>query len=256
MRILVANDDGILAPGLKLLAEALATIGEVTVVAPERERSAVSHAISLIDPLRAWPVPFAGVAAAYAISGTPADCVLIGARELMPEPPDVVVSGINRGANLGEDIWYSGTVAAAKEGALLGFPALAFSVCCGADEPRFEAAAEYALRLVPPAVERLPAGTLLNVNTPNLPPEQIAGVEVCRQGRRGYYTLFDKRQDPRGRDYYWIGTGDPVDEPVAGTDLAAIAAGRVAVTPVRLELTDDSLLAPLTAWIGNGRPAT
>ena len=247
VRILIANDDGIHAPGLLALVAALADVGDVTVVAPERERSAVSHAISLREPLRAWPMACGG-ATAWATNGTPADCVLLGARELLAEPPDVVVAGINRGANLGEDIWYSGTVAAAKEGALLGYPAVAFSVCCHDQPPLWQAAADYARRLVP-VVAGLPAGTLLNVNVPNLPPEQVAGAVACRQGVRGYYTLIDRRVDPRGAVYYWIGTGEPLDEPLDGSDLAAIAAGCIAVTPVQLDLTDHAAVSALGEWL-------
>lgn len=248
MRILVTNDDGIHAPGLLALVRALRDLGEITVVAPERERSAVSHAISLLDPLRAWPVSYEG-ATAWAVNGMPADCVLIGSRELMDDPPDVVAAGINRGANLGEDIWYSGTVSAAMEGAILGLPAVAFSVCCGDQPPDFRAAALCAARLVSEAPRRLPPDTLLNVNVPNLAPERVAGIRLSRQGRRRYQTAFHRRTDPRGGVYYWIGTGEPLDEPLPGTDLAAIQADCIAVTPVRLDLTADESLAPLAPWI-------
>ncbi|NUQ01106.1 MAG: 5'/3'-nucleotidase SurE [Armatimonadetes bacterium] len=247
MRILVTNDDGIHAAGLVALVRALRDVGEVTVVAPERERSAVSHAISLHDPLRAWPVSFEG-APAWAVNGMPADCVLLGSRELMEAPPDVVVSGINRGANLGEDVWYSGTVSAAMEGTILGFPAVAFSVCCGREAPDFRAAAIAATQLVPLAAEHLPDDTLLNVNVPNLAPERIEGAELCHQGRRRYQTTFDKRIDPRGGIYYWIGTGDPQDEPLPGTDVGAVAARRIAITPIRLDLTAVDSLEALADW--------
>ncbi|MCC7495017.1 MAG: 5'/3'-nucleotidase SurE [Fimbriimonadaceae bacterium] len=247
MRILVSNDDGIHAPGLAALVEALQGLGELWVVAPERERSAASHAISLRDPLRAWEVPYPG-ARAWATTGTPADCVLIGARELLPALPEVVVSGINRGANLGEDVWYSGTVAAAKEGTMWGLPAVALSVCCGFDAPDYRAAAAFARRLLPLAAEHLARDVLLNVNVPNLPPDQIRGAQVCHQGRRRYQTSFDKRTDPRGGVYYWIGTGEPLDEPDPGSDVSAVAAGQIAVTPVRLDLTADDA-GGIATWL-------
>lgn len=250
MRILVSNDDGIHAPGLLALVRALRDVGEVTVVAPERERSAVSHAISLHDPLRAYEVAYEGGLPAWAVNGMPADAVLLGARELMPEPPDVVVAGINRGANLGEDVWYSGTVSAAMEGTILGFPAVAFSVCCYDQPPDYRAAALAASQIVGQAADKLPDDVLLNVNVPNVSPQKIAGLEVCRQGRRRYQTTFDTRRDPRGGVYYWIGTGDPQDAPKPGTDIGAVAANRIAVTPIRLDLTAVDCFAPLQDWLG------
>lgn len=224
-------------------------MAELTIVAPERERSAVSHAISLHDPLRAWQVGYEGGLTAWAVNGMPADCVLLGAKELMPEPPDLVVAGINRGANLGEDVWYSGTVSAAMEGSILGVPSVALSVCCGGAAPDFRGAALFAARLAPLAAARLSPDTVLNVNVPNLPPEQLRGAEVCRQGRRRYQTMFDKRTDPRGGVYYWIGTGDPQDTPLPGTDLGAVAAHRISICPIRLDLTDTAAADGLQTWL-------
>lgn len=218
-------------------------------VAPERERSAVSHAISLHEPLRAWPVEFNGGLVAWAVNGMPADCVLLGATELLPEPPDLVVAGINHGANLGEDVWYSGTVSAAMEGSILGYPSLALSVCCGADPPDFRAAAAFAARLAPHAAAHLAPETLLNINVPNLPPEAIRGTALCHQGRRRYQTAYERRTDPRGQTYYWLGTSDPQDEPAPGTDLAAIAAGQISICPTRLNLTDTAALSRLADWL-------
>lgn len=253
MRILVTNDDGIDAPGLRVLAAALRPLGEVVVVAPERERSAVSHAITMYDPLRAWRADFDGCIA-WAVSGMPADCVLLAVRELLAAPPDVVASGINRGANLGEDVWYSGTVSAAMEGAVVGVPSIAVSTAAmgPTDHWDYRAAAEWAQRLVPLAAERLAPGTILNVNVPNLPPEQIAGARLCRQGRRAYGGAYDKRQDPRGGTYYWLGSDLPRDEPADGTDVTALYARQVAITPVSLDLTDYRALGELAAWIPTG----
>ena len=221
----------------------------MTIVAPERERSAVSHAISLHDPLRAWQVEYEGGLTAWAVNGMPADCVLLGAKELMPEPPDLVVAGINRGANLGEDVWYSGTVSAAMEGSILGFPSVALSVCCYDQPADFRSAALFATRVAPLAAERLSPETVLNVNVPNCAPEQLQGVAITRQGRRNYQTDFDQRTDPRGGVYYWIGTGDPQDQPVEGTDLGAIANQVISVCPVRLDLTDTAAVDGLRDWL-------
>jgi len=251
VRILVTNDDGIEAPGLRALVAALRELGQVTVVAPDRERSAVSHAITMYDPLRAVPCEVDGVPA-WAVSGMPADCVLLGVRELMAEPPDLVASGINRGANLGEDVWYSGTVSAAMEGAILGVPSVAFSVANmdGASEYDYRAAALWAARIVPLAAERLPAEVILNVNVPNLPPEQVTECAVCRQGRRRYQSTFDKRLDPRGGTYYWLGGEMPLDPHEPGTDVTALREGRVAVVPVSLDLTAEAAVAEFAEWLG------
>ncbi len=253
MRILVTNDDGIDAPGLRAMAAALRELGEVTVVAPDRERSAVSHAITMADPLRAVPCEVDGLPG-WAVSGMPADCVLLGVRELMDEPPDIVASGINRGANLGEDVWYSGTVSAAMEGAILGVPSVAFSVANmnGAADFDYRAAAQWAARLLPLAAANLPAQVILNVNVPNLPPEQVTGCQLCRQGRRRYQTTFDKRRDPRGGTYYWLGAELPLDEREPGTDVTAVRDGRVAVVPVGLDLTSVESLQPFAGWLPTG----
>ncbi|MBI5831670.1 MAG: 5'/3'-nucleotidase SurE [Armatimonadetes bacterium] len=251
MRILVTNDDGIEAPGLRALVAALRDIGQVTVVAPDRERSAVSHAITMADPLRAVPCDVDGLPG-WAVSGMPADCVLLGVRELMDEPPDLVASGINRGANLGEDVWYSGTVSAAMEGAILGVPSVAFSVAnmTGAPEFDYRAAAAWAARLVPLAAAHLPAEVILNVNVPNLPPEQVTACELCRQGRRRYQTTFDKRLDPRGGIYYWLGAELPLDPRDPGTDVTAVREGKVGIVPVSLDLTSQPSLDSFANWLG------
>ncbi|HAZ64435.1 MAG TPA: 5'/3'-nucleotidase SurE [Armatimonadetes bacterium] len=252
LRILVSNDDGIDAPGLRALVRALCEVGEVAVVAPDRERSAVSHAITMTDPLRAVPREIEGCRG-WAVSGMPADCVLLGARELLPAPPDIVASGINRGANLGEDVWYSGTVSAAVQGGLLGVPSVAFSVANLDFEPiDYRAAAAWAQRLVPVAARYLSADVVLNINVPNRPPEEVTELQVCRQGRREYRTTFERRTDPRGGAYYWLGADLPLDPAIPGGDVTALRAGKVTVVPVRLDLTATAALEPLRGWLEEG----
>ncbi len=237
MRILVTNDDGIAAPGLRALAEALAPLGEVVVCAPEREQSCAGHAITLHKPLRLKPTELDGLAVeAYACSGTPADCVALG-RYGEPRPPDLVVSGINAGANLGEEVYYSGTVAAAMEACLQGLRALAVSVTAYHDCD-FSAAADFVRRFAPLYAEAAaPEGVLLNVNVPSLSPAQIVGVQTTRLGRRAYSNVLERRQDPRGRPYFWYhGEATELDS-ADGTDIAAIQAQMISVTPVRFDVT-------------------
>jgi len=246
-KILVTNDDGIQAPGLRALAEALQAVGEVTVVAPEHEQSAVGHAITLHQPLRVRLLDAAG-GGWWAVQGTPADCVGLGIRKLIEDGPDLVVAGINRGANLGEDVLYSGTVSAATEAVILGVPAFAVSnVSFTSDD--YRAAAAFATDLAGRLLRHpLPPPTFLNVNVPDLPPERIAGVRVTRQGWRVYRSTYIERVDPRGRPYYWLGAERPEDEPVPGTDIAAIQAGYIAVTPQQPDLTAHERLAELAGW--------
>lgn len=246
-RILVTNDDGIQAPGLQALVQALRTVGEVTVVAPEHEQSAVGHAITMHKPLRARLLDSAE-GPWWAVNGTPADCVGLGIRKLIEGGPDLVVAGINRGANLGEDVLYSGTVSAATEAVILGVPAFAVSnVSFTSDD--YRAAAAFAVDLAVRLLRHpLPLPTFLNVNVPDLPPERIAGVRVTRQGWRVYRSTYVERVDPRGRPYYWLGAERPEDEPVPGTDIAAIQAGYIAVTPQHPDLTAHERLAELASW--------
>jgi 5'-nucleotidase len=237
--ILVSNDDGIHSEGLSALREAAATLGdEVVVVAPDRERSAVSHSLTLHRPLRVEEVRPGW----FAVDGTPTDCVLIAIHRLLAERPRLVVAGINRGANLGDDVHYSGTVSAAKEATLLGIPSIAFSL--GGRSPfHFEATARFASRISAFALEiGLPPNTLLNVN---FPPSSICEAPerfvVTRLGRRRYGDVITEKVDPRGRSYYWIG-GAEIEEPTdEGTDLAAVARGEVSVTPIHLDLTHYEL---------------
>ncbi len=242
MRILVTNDDGISAPGLTVLAGILGTRHEVVVVAPDRERSAVSHAITLHVPLRVTRVDN-GAGKMLAVSGTPADCVKLAITELLDQAPDLVVSGINPGPNVGVNLNYSGTVSAAREAAILGFAALAVSVSRH-EALHYDTAARFALRAAEWIErERLPRGVFLNVNVPDVPEIEIRGVRYCRQGRASLEAGFHKRTDPRNQVYYWQASetqlfGDGPDE-----DGVALAEGMIAVTPVKCDMTDHEFLA-------------
>jgi 5'-nucleotidase len=249
MRALLTNDDGLGAPGLLALARAMSGVAETFVVAPEHERSAASHAITLHKPLRAAPASLGDTGVrAWATNGTPADCVVLGVLDLLERPPDVVVSGINLGANLGMDLIYSGTVSGAVEAALFGIAAVAISVAALADV-HWEPAAHFAVGLVQEVVRRgLPRDTFLNVNVPNRPAGGILGVEVTRQSARRYVNRLEKRSDPRGRDYYWLTGSVEEAEHAPGTDARAVAEGRISVTPLRLDMTDHALGPAIRSW--------
>ena len=246
-RILVSNDDGIEASGIQVLAETLADLGDVYVVAPDRERSATGHAFTLSHPLRVDKIEERW----FAVDGTPADCVYLGLHKLVGGKPDLVVSGINHGYNLGSDVFYSGTVAGAVEAALRDVPAIAISLehrpGKTRDRERFRPAARFAHALGRAVLERgLPPGTLLNVNVPAAASPK--DFQWTRLGRRVYREQVEERDDIRGRRYYWIG-GAPVHvdhEP--GSDGAAVTRGHVAVTPLGLDLTHDGLLSKLPGW--------
>jgi 5'-nucleotidase len=244
--VLLSNDDGVHAPGLKALHRELTSIGDVTVVAPDRERSAASHSLTIDVPLRANKIADDVVS----VEGTPTDCVLLAIRNLLPKPPDILVSGINRGPNLGDDVTYSGTVAAAMEGTLLGIPSIAVSLD---RSPKgdfdYAHAARIARELASVVLDRgLPAGTLLNVNVPNVPPEEITGIAVARLGKQVYEDEIVQKTDPRGRGYYWIGGQETTWHAETGTDFAAIAQGLVSVTPIHLDLTDYGAVELLSTW--------
>ncbi len=252
MRVLLTNDDGVYAEGLQALRRALeAEPGfEVAVVAPERERSASSHAITLHKPLYVHEVHIDGCRTpTWSVSGTPADCTKIGVLAILNRRPDVVVSGINRGPNLGMDVFYSGTVSAAIEGAILGIPSLAVSLATFEDADYTFAARFTVALLRRVAAEGLEAGALLNVNVPALDEDQVAGVAVTRLGLRYYDDVFHPREDPRGRRYYWLagevrrGGEDP------DTDIGALERNLVSITPLRLQLTDVALGQRLRAWV-------
>jgi len=258
MRILLTNDDGVHAEGLLAAKRALDAVGEVVVVAPDRPRSACGHSITLHKPLRVSTVTLADGSSALATSGTPSDCVTLAVLDLLKDArPDLVVSGINHGPNLGWDLTYSGTVSAAMEGAILGMQAVSISVAWrlvrmieeeeGPAPPiDFTPAAAFVAVLARELMRRpLPPHTLLNVNVPPRPP---SGVEITRQGIRRYPGKVERRIDPMGRAYYWLGGDDPQDQMEEGTDVNAVAEGRISVTPIQLDLTDHALLRELEGW--------
>ncbi|HHW15261.1 MAG TPA: 5'/3'-nucleotidase SurE [Firmicutes bacterium] len=251
MLILVTNDDGLWSPGIAALAAALRPLGEVAIFAPDRERSAIGHAITMHHPLRVEEVPSFPVEGvkAHVVNGTPSDCVKLGAEAILPRLPDLVVSGINLGPNLGTDVVYSGTVSGALEGVILGMPAIAVSLATDTQAEDFTAASKIAALLVRRVQEHgLPPDTLLNVNVPGLPVEEIAGVKVTHLGRRRYRNVFDRRTDPRGKVYYWM-AGEVLDldqDPEA--DTAAINNNLISVTPLRYDLTHRAFLPELERW--------
>lgn len=237
--ILACNDDGIQSSGLASLVEALRSVDEVVVVAPDRERSAVSHALTLERPLRADEVQPGWIS----VNGTPTDCINLALNGLLAQRPWLIVSGINRGPNLGDDITYSGTVSAAMEAVLLGVPAVAFSQV-GKVAFRYEAASRFAATLVASLKKSgLPPDTLLNVNVPDLPAP--AGFAITRQGKRRYGDAIVEKDDPRGRKYYWIGGTELDFEDEPGTDFTAIRDGLVSVTPLHLDLTNYEAMRTL-----------
>jgi len=235
MIILVSNDDGIHSEGLHVLEAALKTIGEIYTVAPDREQNAVSHTLTLHRPLRIEEI----APRRFAVNGTPTDCVNLAVKGFLPVRPDLVVSGINKGANLGDDITYSGTVSAAIEGSLLGIPSIAVSLVLRDKPHHFEPAATFAATLATQVIEQgMPADTLLNVNVPNLSQQEIKGYRLTRQGKRRYAETIDARIDPRGRKYYWIGGDDLGFDPDEGTDCVAVHEGFISVTPLHVDLTN------------------
>ncbi len=249
--ILVCNDDGIDAPGIEILAAAMTALGDVYVAAPATEQSAVGHAITVRDPVRARPYEFdewAGHVEAYAVTGTPADCVKLAVNQFLPHVPDLVVSGINRGPNTAVNVIYSGTVSAATEAAILGIDAAAFSLCAWEDG-HYDTAARFARRIAARVLrEGLPEGVLLNVNVPDLPVAEVQGVAVTRQARSRWKESFEARTDPFDRPYYWLtGTFVNLDEG-DDTDVGAIEAGRVSITPIHYDLTAYAHLDSLRTW--------
>jgi 5'-nucleotidase len=244
--ILVSNDDGIHAPGLTALAAALEKLGEVYVVAPDRERSAVGHALTLHRPLR---VDALGPRR-YAVNGTPTDCVNLAILGILPVRPDVVVAGINNGSNLGDDVTYSGTVSAAMEGSLLGVPAVAVSLVDASGDADYRPAARTAVEVTRLFLKGRESGvTLVNVNVPRGEPR---GLRMTRLGRRVYSEKVTEQRDPRGKVYYWIGAGPPAWEAGEDTDFAAVHAGYVSVTPLHLDLTSYDGLRALKPWESDG----
>ena len=245
MRILVTNDDGYLAGGIQTLARAAAGLGAVTVVAPDREQSATSHSLTLHYPLRVRTAS----EQVQVVDGTPTDCVMLAVGELLAERPDFVLSGINHGANLGDDVLYSGTVAAAMEATILGIPAIALSYV-GKDHERLSDWENVLQSLLEKLMTRsdFPQETLLNVNLPPVPPEDVAGVRVTALGRRAYVGSLTRAKDPNGREYFWIGGGESKWWGGPDSDFRAIHENFISVTPLHLDLTNYRLLEGLGGW--------
>jgi 5'-nucleotidase len=253
--ILVTNDDGLNGPGLIALVRALGSMGKVTVCVPDRNWSAGGHVKTLHKPLRAWDSRLADGTAVIVSSGAPSDCVALAMLGLVPGKIDLVVSGINAGANLGYDLTYSGTVTAAMEAVINGAPAIAISLCTPEPEKEcdYSTAAGFALRAAKNILGReFPAGILLNINVPCLPEDKIRGVRITRQGLRVYRDELVTRMDPRGKPYYWIGGGPPTGVPGEDSDFGAVSEGFVSVTPVQLDLTAYATIEGLRGWDWRG----
>ncbi|EKD74857.1 MAG: hypothetical protein ACD_44C00315G0006 [uncultured bacterium] len=247
MKILISNDDGVQAPGLKILAEVLSEIAEIIIVAPDRNRSGASNSLTLDRPIRAHAI----ANDVYSIEGTPTDCVHLALTGLLHEMPDMVISGINAGANLGDDIFYSGTVAAAMEGRFLGFPAIAISLASfNLTFDHYQTAARVAKDLVQQLKkDSLPAKTILSVNVPDLPFEELRSYEVTRLGTRHCAEPTIKMQDPRGHVVYWVGPPGTEEDAGPGTDFYAINHKQVSITPVLLDLTHYAGFNQISKWI-------
>ncbi len=253
MKILLTNDDGIHAPGLFALHQALKSVYKVDIVAPEAEMSAVGHAITLTSPLRVREVQKTGSFFGYAVSGTPADCVKIAVQELLERPPDIILSGINVGANVGVNILYSGTVSAATEGAFLGVRSAAISLATRKN-PDFGFAARFSKEIIRFIEESgLEKGTALNVNIPACPPEKIAGVYLTRQGTSRFEERFEPRNDPRGNVYYWLSGEKFIENGNPENDSMALKENKITITPIHYDLTCEKELVrlksmPLPSW--------
>jgi len=245
MNILISNDDGILARGLSLLGEAAGDLGRVTVIAPDREQSATSHSLTLHRPIRATR----RADGAYQVDGTPTDCVLLALDALMPEKPDFVFSGVNHGPNMGEDVLYSGTVAAAMEGLAAGIPSVAISYG-SFDLEHLESHRAGLTRLLGGivAIESFPRDTLLNVNLPPIPGDQVKGVRVTHLGSRVFHEEVARMKDPWGRDIYWIGGGHVTWSGGAESDFRAMGEGFISVTPLHVDMTNYDLLEAARGW--------
>ncbi|MDX1494360.1 MAG: 5'/3'-nucleotidase SurE [Longimicrobiales bacterium] len=245
MKILCTNDDGYLATGIGVLARAASAFGHVTTVAPDREQSATSSSLTLHHPLRARRT----TDGTWMVDGTPTDCVILAVGELMEERPDVCVSGVNHGSNMGEDVLYSGTVAAAMEATVLGIPAVALSYC-GAFPEEIEGLEQLVAAVLDGILGRgdFPKDTLLNVNLPPIPPEDVKGIRITSLGRRRYADSITRADDPSGREYFWIGGGVATWRGPADSDFQAVEDGYVSVTPLHLDLTNYGLIEDIRSW--------
>ncbi len=241
---MVTNDDGVFSEGLRILAQKMGVLGEVYIVAPDRERSAAAHSLTLHRPLRVEEIS----PRVYAVDGTPVDCVNLAVYGILRVHPDLVVSGINKGPNLGEDVVYSGTVSAAFEAAFLGIPAFAISLASRKDF-KYQVAANFALKAAKHIVQgRLPKETFLNINVPNLEEDEIRPCKITRQGKRVFGDAVVEKVDPRGKKYYWIGGEDQGFQEIDGTDFHAIANHHISMTPLCVDLTNSSAVRALEAW--------
>ena len=247
MHVLVSNDDGVEAPGIRALAECLAVVGKVTVVAPDRDRSGASNSLTLDRPLRYTRLDNGY----YRVAGTPTDCVHLALAGLLDEEPDIVVSGINNSSNLGDDVIYSGTVAAAMEGRFLGLPAIAVSLASRDHKAEYyDSAARAALLIMQRLVtDPLPADTILNVNVPDRPWAELRGFEVTRLGHRHRSEPCIKTLDPRGRPIFWIGPPGPEQDAGPGTDFHAVRMGCISITPIHVDLTRYQALEKVSGWV-------
>ncbi len=245
MRILCTNDDGYLAKGLQVLAAAARTLGEVRIVAPDREQSATSHALTIHRPLRARKAEDG----AQVVDGTPTDCVIMAVNEILEERPDFCLSGVNHGSNMGEDVLYSGTVAAAMEATVIGIPSVALSYT-GDDFENLHRWGPLLERFLTQVLSResFPDHTLLNVNLPAIPPEEVRGIKVTSLGQRHYSDSITRALDPKGREYFWIGGGISAWAGGEDADFRAVRGGFISVTPLHLDLTDYKLLEEIRGW--------
>ncbi len=249
MKILISNDDGIHAPGIQALYEALSPLGEVTVCAPLTQQSAVGHAITISDPIRVEEVFKDGAFFGYGVTGTPADSVKIAYDSIFDDPPDLVVSGINQGPNTGIAILYSGTVSAATEGAILGIPSMAISMG-SFDAIHWETGAAVAVRLAANFdTSKLPPKTTLNVNVPNLPLEETKGYKLARMGESQFEDTFHKRQDPHGRTYFWMDGELRAQDEHPMNDVTLLREGYITLTPIGVDLTRDDVFPTLESWM-------
>jgi 5'-nucleotidase len=250
MQILISNDDGIYSGGIRALTEGLANENEVYVVAPDRERSATGHSLTLHRPIRLDEVTHLnGVKGAYATDGTPSDCIKIAIGAILNGSPDIVLSGINHGPNMGSDVLYSGTVSAAMEGAIYNIPSIAISLA--EHKPQdFTAAVAFVRELLKIIKQiKFPDRTLLNINIPALPLSEIAGIEITKLGVRPYNDYFEKRVDPRGKTYYWLAGEAQEENELPGTDVYAVRNNQISITPVTIHMTNEIMLPELSDWI-------
>ncbi|MBI1859279.1 MAG: 5'/3'-nucleotidase SurE [Candidatus Melainabacteria bacterium] len=250
MRILVSNDDGIYSSGIQALSEGLSKDHEIYVVAPDRERSATGHSLTLHRPLRLDEVThLKGIKAAYSTDGTPSDCIKIAIGAILDKYPDIVISGINHGPNMGTDVLYSGTVSAAMEGAIFNIPSIAVSLAHNKPED-FEAAVTVVKNIIK-IIDKIkfPDRTLLNINVPPLPLAEIAGIKITELGVRPYNDYFEKRVDPRGRTYYWLAGEALEEDELPGTDVYALRNNQISITPVTIHMTHSGMMTELKEWI-------